>query len=381
MYCRNCGKKAEKADIFCTECGNRIRKDKKIPLINLKEMPKKYKKGLFSLLTILIILLLYIGLNNYAFSEEAVIKRYIRAYVNNDYQTIINLSGLEEIKFINNDSIKEKYKDKKNDKIIIKNITENVNKNEHTRTVSYIIDKTTKSTNVTIKRKGRKYLIFKNYVITSTDLLAENVLFMTPKNSQLTVDNIKLDSKYINENNENVVTYKIPKLLKKNTKISLKLANGLELEDIKSVFNNEEVDYRELTYNLVKNDKSIDLEKNLKKALTKVVESALNDEYDKMKDNSLFVSSLFNNSLFIENYNKLKEKYQNSIKNFDISNIDIKNVKLDSENNIIIRSKIEYSYENSENKNYQTSRDISISLNDKLLINDIQLNTLLYMFK
>ncbi len=381
MYCRNCGRKTEKTDIFCIECGNRLRKDKKIPLVNLKEMPKKYKKGLLSLLTILIIILLYIGVNKYAFSEEAVIKRYIKAYVNNDYQTIISLSGLEEVKFANNNIIKEKYQAKKNQKIIIKSITDNVNKGEHTRTVSYIIDGITKSTNVTIKRNGRKYLLFKDYIITSTDLLAKNVLFIVPKNSQLTVDNIKLDNNFIKENKENLVTYKVSNLLKKNVKISLKLANGLELSDIKSVFNNEEVDYRELNYNFVKNDKSIVLEKNLKNAVKKVIEAALNDEYDKIKDNSLFTSSLFNDPTFIESYNKLKEKYHNSIKNFDINSLEVKNVKLDNKNNIIISSKIEYSYKNSENKSHQASRLITLSLNDKLLINEIQLISLLYMFK
>lgn len=381
MYCRNCGKKAEKSDIFCTECGNRLRKAKKIPLVNLKEMGKKYKKALFSLVTILAILLLYIGVNNYVFSEEAVIKRYIRAYANNDYKTIINLSGIEEIKFINNNSIKEKYQNKKNNKIIIKNITENVNKNEHTRTVNYVINGNTTSTNVTIKRNGRKYLIFKDYVVTSTDLLAENVLFIAPKNSQLTIDNVRLDSKYIKENNENTVTYKISKLLKKNVKISLKLANGLELSDIKSVFNNEEVDYRELNYNLVKNNSSIDLENNLKVSIKKVIDGALNDEYDNIKNDSLFTTGLFNDPTFIENYNKLKEKYQNNIKKFDINSLEIKNIKLDNKNNIIINSKIEYSYENNESKSHKSSRTITLSLNDKLLINEIQLSSLLYMFK
>ena len=381
MYCRNCGRKAENTDTFCIECGNRLRNDKKTPLINLKEMQKKYKKTLLGLFSILIILILYIGLNNYIFSEKAVIKRYIKAYVNSDYQTIIKLSGIKENEFINKKNINEKYNPKENNRIVIKNITDNVNKEEHVRTISYMVDGITKSTNVTIKSNGHKYLVFKSYIITSTDLIAENVSFIAPKNASIKIDNVELNEKFVKESNNNLVTYNIDSLLKRNTKFSIKLENGLELSDIKSVFNNEEVDYKELNYILLENNKSEDLANILKSSVTRVIESALKDEYDKIKEEKTFVETIFDDSQFSENYDKIKDKYKDSIKDFKVNNISIKNVKFDKDNNLITSSKIEYSYKDPEGNSQETSRIVSISLNDKLLVNNIQLNNLLYMFK
>ena len=87
MYCRNCGYKLEEDDFFCPECGRRV-KVKKEPLIDFKNLEKKYRKQFIGLSVLLIIVLVYHFLNSTFFSEEAVIRRYVKAYANKDYMTV-----------------------------------------------------------------------------------------------------------------------------------------------------------------------------------------------------------------------------------------------------------------------------------------------------
>ncbi len=378
MYCRNCGTRLENDDLFCSQCGEKIKKQNGIYFNSLKKKIKKEKKSLTIIFFILIILLVGININKYFFSEESVIIKYIKSYVNNDYNKVVMLSGISEDDFINKHNIQEKYGDKHNNKIIIKNITSNTNKGEHTRTITYLLNGYNNSTNVTIKSSGKKFFLFNNYVVTSNNLTANNVYFIVPSDAKLTVDNVVLSKKYIFSSKDGTTTYKVEKLLKKNVKITLQLKNGLVLTDVKSVFNNEEINYTELNYNL---DNQNIIKNISKEAIDKIITSAIRDsDYSNIKESNLFSDDLKNNSVFEDGYSKIKDRYRDSIKEFSINSVEIKNIKLDSSNNISVNINVKYSYKDKNNDIHETSRGFPITLNDKLVISEFYLANILYIF-
>lgn len=381
MYCRNCGNKREEEDIFCTFCGNRVGTEKKRPLIDLKNMPKKTKKALFVLLFLLV--LIFIGKSTYNayLSEEAFIKKYIKAYESGDYEKIIKLSGIENNDFINKKNIKEKYEDKKNKKIIIKNITENSNKKgEYNRTVTYIVDGFKRSNTLTLKQEGQKLYIFKDYIITSNDFIAKDVSFTVPKDTIITIDNVILNEKYIEKKEGDKVTYKVDKLLRKNVKINIELENKITLYDIRSVFTNEEIDYTELNYNIIEKNKNT-VEEKIKEDISTLINNSLqNKDFIELQNTKQFTNEIMENTLFSENYNKIKDKYQGQVNNFKIENLELNNIRINKENKITIRVKFDYSYEREEKGKRKNSRVVNITFDNKMKIEDFTTNNLLYMF-
>lgn len=381
MYCRNCGNKIEETDLFCSECGKRI-KIKKEPLIDYKNLEKKYKNALTSLGVLLIIILVYNFLNNTFFSEEVIIRKYVKAYANNDYMTVLELSDAKKSKFITKENIKEKYGNSNSNIVDIKILTTNKSKEEHTRTVSYIIDDDTNMISLKIKRKGRKFLLFNNYVITSANLVAENIKITVPKDSKLIVDHIELSNQDKKSTKEDKTTYKIDSILKKNVQLSLKLKNKITITDTKSVFNNEEIDYTKLNYTEIDQENNQKITNNIKKSIQDIVVNAIEDkEFNTIKENNIYSETLKNDALFEESYNTLKEKYKaKSATEFEIEDVNINNIKLDEKENITLNVTLQYKYKDKNSKIRETNRRINITLNNDLLINEFYLNNLFYLF-
>lgn len=381
MYCRNCGNKVEEDDLFCENCGSRLVIKNNAPLIDLKSMPVRIKKVFFSLIFLLAIVLIGNHLYMNFLSEESVIKKYIKSYVNGDYETVIKLSGIEGNSFINTRNIKEKYNNKNSKKVIIKNITDNSNKSgEFNRTVTYLVNGSKNSSTLTLKKVGKRYLFFNNYIITSNDFIAKDVLFMVPKDVSLTIDNVLLDKKYIKEEKENTTIYKIDRLLRKNVKIAIRLKNNITLYDVRSTFTNEEVDYKELNYNVLENDENT-LNEKMTTAFTTIVENAVqNKDFDEFKNIKIFTNTILEDNLFRENYEKIKDKYHERVNEFKVENIKIENIKLEEDNKMRIRVKIDYAYNDKEKGERTNSRVVDVTLNDQLFVEEFYTNNLLYMF-
>lgn len=381
MYCRNCGNKLEEEDLFCPECGRRI-KIKKEPLIDYKNLEKKYQKQLIGLAVLLTVILVHNFLNNTFFSEEAIIKKYVKSYANKDYMNIIELSDMKKNRFITNKNIQKKYGDSTHNKVDIKILTTNKNKKEHTRTVSYKTDDYSNIINLKIKRKGHKYLIFNNYVITSANLVAENVRITIPKDSKLIVDHVELSNQDKVSEKKLTTTYKIDSILKKDVTISVKLKNGITITDIKSVFNNEEIDYTKLNYTEIDKKNTQKITSDIKKSIQDIVTNAVEEkEFNTIRESNIYTERLKSDVLFEENYHKLKEKYKNkSVTEFETTKVKINNIKLDKDKNITLNVTIQYKYKDKESKLRETTRRINITLNHNLLIDELYLNNLFYLF-
>ena len=383
MYCTKCGTKNNDNDKFCIKCGN-ILTSKKTNYFDLKKAKKKineyekkskdiYKKNKRSItigIGIIIILFLYAIINNLCFSEDVIIKKYIYAYENNDYATVINLSDIDKNEFMSNKSIERKYGSIENNKITIKTITTNNTNTVHNRTVLYEKNGITTSKTLKIEKKLFGNLIFSKYIISSDDLTAYNVKVSIPSDATLYIDDVKIKDKYLDSSNkdENTNIYKIPSLLKKDVKITIKLNNGLELSNTKSVYNDEAINYKNLSYNDMDSNNYNKISKKIKNELTEIITDALNNK-DKEDDYE-----------YKSEYDYLKNRLKNSnVTNFNIKKIKLNSISLSSDN-ITLRLSMEYNYKDKNKKDHEKSRSIMVSLDNGLEIDKLYLYNIYYIF-
>lgn len=380
MYCRKCGNKISDEDLFCSNCGMRVKFKKKEPLIDFKNLSDKYKKQLVGLSVLLIVIVVYSFLNNYFFCETAVIRRYTKAYANKDYNEVIELSGITKNEFITLKNINKKYGSNSLNAVDIEVLTTNYTKGEHTRTVKYTVNGSTVTLNLTVKKSGRKFLIFNNYIITSTSLTANNVEFVIPKEATLNIDGVDLTNKYEKSSTSNTTTYKIDSLLKKDVVITLKLKNGVILTDTRSIFNNEVVNYKNLNYSNVDDASSKKIKGLIKESVTNITSNALDGKaFNDITLDKLYSDNLKKSTLFSDSYNTLLEKYSSKeISDFKISDVNIDNVSVDKNDKLSIKATIKYNYQ--DTKEHEKSRVVNIILDDNLLIDEFYLSTLSYMF-
>ena len=391
MYCRNCGNKLNEESIFCKKCGTKIiRPENVTPKQNYKKniaailKNKKNRKVVILISTFLIIILLYTLTNYLFFSEDRVIKRFITAYANNDYETILKLSDTNQNEFMSKKTIQEKYGQKQDSYVKIDIISTNQNKGEHTRTVKYRTLDSSNVMNISIKQAGRKYLIFKKYVITSTDLAAENVTVTISKNSKLLIDNVKITDKYKKKETKNTITYKIPALLKKNVKMEIELNNKIAVTNIKNVYSYENLTTDKLYHASLDSKTNKKIENEIKSAIEQIVNNSLsNNELEKIEQTSIFSKKLISSAIFTNDYNNLKEKYQTkNIKDFKVDSVKITKLNIENDNDLNMKANISYSYIDSNNKKRNTTRSINLTFDyeDDLKIEEFYLSNLYTLF-
>lgn len=386
MYCRNCGKYLEDDDVFCPECGFRAKTivKNREPLVDFKSLTLKQKRFFIGICSLLVFIILFFGVYDRFFSEDAVIIRYVEAYSNNDYQKLINLSGIDSNQFITKKNIERKYGTVKQKDITIKSITTNKTKNEHIRTVVYTYDNQDVVMNLRIKENGRKYLLFHDYQIVSTsnDFIAKNIKITVPKDAELFIDDVKLDDKMKIKNSDDLITYKVDSVLRKNVKIAIKLSNGVTFTDTKSVFSNEDINYANLNFNELDEKNQSRLEDIVKKSVEEVVSKAtLDKDFNEVKEQDIFTDSLKESSIFSEGYSNLRERYASKgIKDFKVESTAINNIKFVGADRFLVEVLVSYSYKDSDNKLHEKSRLVREVFNDQLLVDEFYLNSLSFMF-
>ena len=391
MYCSNRGNKLEENDIFCSECGKKREDFKKSNSKKRNKKPIALSKRAKNLVLIIVIFItfifLYKVLDNTLFSEEQTIKKYVTAYSKNDYNTIINLSDINRNEFMSKETILKKYGEKTDEFVNVKILSDNKNKKEHTRTIQYYKIPTEKNIiNLSIKEAGNKYLLFKNYVITSNNLTAENIEITIPKDTNLIVDDVEMNNKYQTKETSKKKVYKIKEVLSKNVLLQLKLQNDITITSVRNFFDNESITIDNF-YNNKLDDKSKKIvEDKIDKAVTNIVKSALEGkEFSEMNSTEIYTDTLLKSTAFSTNYNNLKEKLKvKNVKNFSIKKINISNIYLNSNNiNIIeFNAKITYNYQNETNQEVNSSRNVKILLDNSLnlKVHDILLSNLQALF-
>lgn len=388
MYCGNCGNKIENENVsFCKKCGTKIiktpkkiNKPKKHITVNFTSIARK--KSIKVVLAVIVLILTYIFINNLFFSEDATIKSYVKAYANNDYQKIIKLTNIDKNKFMSKKSLTEKYSDKTNKYVKVDILSTNRIKAEHSRTVAYkTLDSEKNIMNLKIKQVGRRYLIFKKYAITSTDLIAKNVTITAPKDYKITIDNVVLDNKYKIKEKSSVITYKVPLLLKKNVKEEITLSNNITITNIKNVYSNETLTTKNLYNATIDETSNKNIKDKIKNSITLIVNSAiLNKDKETIMDKNFFTEKLLSSSTFIDNYMVLKDKYSTKeITSFKIDNIKISSININDNKHLSIKSTISYSYKNNGSKRSGV-RSVIFGFDNDLNIDELYISNLYTLF-
>lgn len=388
MYCGNCGNKIENENVsFCKKCGTKIIKTpkkinepKKHITVNFTSIARK--KSIKVVLAVIVLIITYIFINNLFFSEDATIKSYVKAYANNDYQKIIKLTNIDKNKFMSKKSLTEKYSDKTNKYVKVDILSTNRSKAEHSRTVTYkTLDSEKNIMNLKIKQVGRRYLIFKKYAITSTDLIAKNVTITAPKDYKITIDNVVLDNKYKIKEKSSVITYKVPLLLKKNVKEEITLSNNITITNIKNVYSNETLTTKNLYNATIDEASNKNIKDKIKNSITLIVNSAiLNKDKETIMDKNFFTEKLLSSSTFIDNYMVLKDKCSTKeITSFKIDNIKISSININDNKHLSIKSTISYSYKNNGSKRSGV-RSVIFGFDNDLNIDELYISNLYTLF-
>ena len=393
MYCGNCGHKIIEGSTYCDNCGYKLENIKEVHCqssitkenINHKLKELRHNKYTKAIITLLIIAILYNTINFMFFSENRVIKQYVKAYANNDYETLIKLSNIDKNEFVNDKVITDKYGTKTNDYVHINILSQNNSSKEHPRTVEFsTINQDKTIMNLTIKKAGHKFLIFNKYVITSSDLTAQDVNVTTSPDVKVKIDGVSLTDKYKQEETNDKITYQIPFLLKKNVKMEITLNNGVTVTNTKNVYSYEELTTAKLYNATLDNNTNKKINSELKNTLKSIVNSALtNKSIDEVKKDTELTSNISDLTVFEDDYNTLKLKYQNKeVKDFKIDDIKIMQIDIADDNKIDIKVKVSYSYKDKTNRTRSTTRSINASFeNDtQFLIDNIYLSNLYTFF-
>lgn len=329
MICKKCNKKGKKGEIYCNECGSKLKKEK-------AEFKLSQKTKNTILIVIVLSLLLFLTYNviYYLLSPKMVAKNYFEVLINNDIDKIYSYIDYES-DFVSKEILREK-------RISIKvedyEITD-IKIGEKTAIVSleYESNGEYNKAYISLDRNKNKYLIFDEYEIES-GLIVQNITFKVPKGSTITIDEKAIDKYIIDSKNEYFDYYVIPYMIKGDYEVKTSL-NGINVTDEIEVNSNQ-------TYSINNVELDDELETNLKQiALNKlalIYNSALADKtFDEIKSN-----------FKIDSYKELENTYRNikrglndsyiKVNNIEFKEASIKRITYSEEGKLVITLDIDY---------------------------------------
>lgn len=357
MKCLKCGKKINEFDKYCEHCGFKQSKQ-----MNIKEIIEKYKSKISKkivkrIITFIIILLVFISafkVISYLNSPIYVAKKYFKAIIDNDIESIYESFEIEEDIFVNQALLEEKIDGL--DNVNYYNV-KNVVVNDSSAFVEF--EYTTKNnSNKKIavvaleKNMNKKYFIFDDWYINSSKV-SHNVKISVPTSSIVTIDSKDI-SDYIDklESNEYYDVYIIDDIITGEY-------------DINITFNNQEVNN---TIDISNNTNYILTDFNLNDEAKKIIEdkglSTLNTLYNSSIQNKKY-SDIFSNNDFKNVYNNLKRNINNNsltFSNLNVTEFEITNTSYYNGRFVVTGiADINYSYNyNDEVKNGTLSKKITL---------------------
>ena len=276
MFCGECGKKNERGAKFCEECGSKLQNKVKS---EIKEFGSNNKKLIILISTLIIAI---IGIYNFLISKygpEAIAKDYFLAVMNADADRIYDFLDIKEGEFTSKKIFKKVFNVQKNE--LVNYSVTSFEKSSDGLTATAHINYTLKgksnseTTDINLVHdKKNKFLIFENWKISDKFMETVNDFEITvPKDSNITIEGIKLNKKYKIEEKETDL-YKIPEMFKGKYDVKVTLKNGLTLEDDINItgYKNANLDNLKIT--------SSD-EKKLEKKLPDIIEKLYKDAIDK----------------------------------------------------------------------------------------------------
>ena len=403
MFCSKCGTKNAKGAKFCKSCGEKIKEVVKTSKTNetketkngkenkqsntskknnnnLKEFLQKNKLPVIIVGIIVFLLVVYLIVNSTVFSAKSFATKYAKSVIENDYVSQIEYADVYGTSdFITKDIVKNKYKDEKKKNIeqirmlkdneleklsstgsstidkfvedILKEKTDKKSSLTKSYTFEYLTSDSKKSEYVTVsisKASHKKYGIFNNWKALGDDVVAEDVTVETDPNTTVTVEGVKLSSKYLDKSKSSKTknVYKIPSILKDKVNITITLKNGLVLEDSKNVYSKEDINTtRTYGYKLTK-DSSKKLKTVVQNFLDGYVSAAISKkDISEVRNNKIWDKEILEISSFDTYYNDLVKRYESDqIESYKVTDIDVSSSYIDSDGEINVRATVKYSY-------------------------------------
>lgn len=304
MFCKNCKKSGKPGEIYCKECGSKLKKEK----IEFK-ISQKTKNTILIVIVIFLLLFLAYNITYYLLSPKVVAKKYFETLINNDTNEIYSYIDYKS-DFVSKEILEEKRIPLKVEDYEITNIK--IGEKSATVSIKYESNGEYNKAYVSLDRNKNKYLIFDEYKIES-GLIVQNITFKVPKGSTITIDDKEI-SKYLTDSkNEYFDYYVIPYMIKGNYEIKTSL-NGINVTDEIEVSSNQ-------TYSINNVEVKDELETSLKQTalnkLTLIYNSALADKtFDEIKSN-----------FKINKYDTLEDTYRSIKRGLNDSYIKVNNIE------------------------------------------------------
>ena len=257
MFCAKCGTKNEARANFCENCGSKMEKvvsqkvkkeknttEQKNIIEKLKGMSKKAK--MISAIVIAVVIILVTGgiVINSLTNPKKVAEKYFMATIERDVDKLYSFVDVEESSFTTEEMFKKINKvDTETTnipKITNYKIGEPLNAADGlstTITITYVLEGNSNSQTMDIKlikSKEKTLGLFDKWKInTSITKAIKGYEINVMKDSELTVEGIKVDKKYINKekSTSKIDTYVMPSMFTNAYNITIKLPIGIKLED------------------------------------------------------------------------------------------------------------------------------------------------------
>lgn len=352
MFCEECGTKNEKNAAFCEKCGHKLEVEEKVTTTKVvkpkKPMSKKQKTLTISIIAIVVILIgAYMFVGN-MFKPDKVAVKYFKAYTDKDADTLYSTLNIEESKFVSKELLEKSLKNE--DKIKVANYkvekSENDKDSLNTKvTITYVEEGSSKEKTMRVtltKKKSKKMLLFDDWSVDSSALIAKDYTISVPKDGSVKVDGVSLSDKYKEDSYSSYTdTYKIPSILIGNHEVAVELKSGIKLSGEAKISSGSYGSFSSSKLELESKTKK-SLEKDIKEKISLLYSSAIEDK--SFEDISESFDEDYRDDISYE-YSNIKSgaSSYNKLKSMDITDVTIKSYYTD-EDSIRLTVSMKYSY-------------------------------------
>ena len=366
MYCGECGAKLKKNAEFCGECGAKVhqkeeeeKKTKNVVKKTERKPMSKKKKAI--IITVVVLVVAVIGsywFLSKRFGPEGVATEYLEAMISNDADRIynaINLSG--DTTFTTKEAFEKIFDSLHNgydDVVNYKVIDVEYNEGKLTANVEFqIASEGSEEDTITIrviKNSQKKFLIFDSWQVSnvSNSLLVKDYQITVPKNSTVTVNDIALESKYLNndKSTEELDVYVIPQIFVGTTTIKTVLPCGIEETSEQNISSYNTSYKADVSLESLTDEMETTLEEQVKKDLTTLYANIIaKKDWNSIKESYNYANADLKNleQEYEDLYEELVTDNDVTLKAFEVTDVNITDVSL-NDNQLEISAKFTYKY-------------------------------------
>ena len=339
MKCSKCGTIYKKQDRYCENCGSKIIKPKKQN--DFLKLLKKNKTKIISITIILVLLVAIFQIICYLRSPEYIASNYLKAIVNNDSTTVLNMIDLETNDFYNKTILEDKntFDGATN----IKLINKIVNEDEALLTYSYELNGNSYITNVSLSKANT---LLSNWTINS-GRVSKNITLKVPKDATIKIDDIELKN-YLDESSstDNYDVYTIDHMITGEYEVEITLKDATIVSDKIEVTDNQ-------SYSVG----TIELSDENETSLITMAKEFMNQLYSSLI-NDTTASNLNYSSEIKDTYKDLRYNYKNfnyTLNGIEYTDLEVVESRYNDDSKLEVTFQTEYNYNISYTANDTTS--------------------------